>query len=391
MNQNNNNNNNGNRPNSNKLNNRTKAQNRDRNTARKQDKFGVNKFQKQLAMPTEVSYAPVSKTKVIKTGKPKMSMNVNGDCIIKHREYVQEISSTASTTTFALSANLPINPAQPQTFQWLSKIAQNFESYRFRKLKFFFETEQSTAQIGTLVMAVDYDATDPAPTSKQQMMAFRNSVRTSLWNGCEHSSQQEDLHKLKMNYIRPGSQPSNTDLKLYDIGNLFIFCLCTSLGAGAVIGELWVEYEVELITPVYENSAGDSESDLAVGTTGQTGAKPMGTALQNVSGGIVQASNGQSLTTFSNVGAGTFTFNKSFRGLMIMEYVGTVITAIAATTGTATQVQLGASADVGALLATQVVSVVASQGSTVILGALTATTVTSGTIRLVSYPVGTLV
>jgi len=331
-----------------------------------------------------LSMAPVAQQRTIRTFRPSVTTSRNGDCRIVHREYIQDILSPVQSAAFQIAAKLAINPGQASTYPWLSKIAQNFESYKFRKLRFDYETEQATSQTGSAIMAVDYDASDPSPVSKQQMMAYRNSVRSAVWSPSQHVSALPDLSKKNQYYVRPGPQPAGTDIKEYDVGNFF-FGIQSSLVAGTSFGELYVEYDVDLITPVYEIVSGDAESDSSVGTTGQTGAHPFGTTQ-----GPTQVETGQPLTTFTNVGAGTFTFNRAFTGLLVLEYVGTVISAVAATTGTATQVQLGASADVGQLLATQVVSVVATQGQTVIVGALTATTVSSAIARFASYPVGTL-
>jgi len=333
-----------------------------------------------------MSFAPVAQQRTIKTSRAQMSMSRNGDCHVVHREYIQDLVLPVGYTSgsFVVIQSLAINPGQAQTYPWLSKIAQNFESYKFRSLRFDYETEQATSIVGSSIQAVDYDASDPKPVSKQQAMAYRNSVRSAIWSPSKHLSGREDLSKKNQYYVRPGPQPAGTDIKEYDVGNYF-FCAQSSSGAGTTLGELYVEYDVDLKTPIYEILSGDAESDTSVGTTGQAGAHPFGTTQ-----GPTQLESGQPLTVFSNTGAGTFTFTRAFTGLLILEYVGTVISGIAATTGTATQVQLGASSDVGQLLATQAVSIVATQGQTVIVGALTATSVTSAIARFASYPVGTL-
>jgi hypothetical protein len=64
----------------------------------------------------------------------------------------------------------------------------------------------------------------------------------------------EDLKKNKSNFVRIGPQPPNTDIKTYDIGNLFVISQGVST-PGATLGELYVEYTVVLMTPVYESIA----------------------------------------------------------------------------------------------------------------------------------------
>jgi hypothetical protein len=193
--------------------------------------------------------------KVKKTSRPKMNTLRNGDCHIVHREYIQDLTAQAtSPSTFNVAASLPINPGLAVTFPWLSKIAANFESYRFSKLKFCYETEAPSSLGGTQVLAVDYDASDVAPTTKQQALAYRDSVRCAPWQNCTHNSLKEDLSKQKTYFVRYGAAPANTDIKMYDTGNLFAINQGVTTG-GAVTGELYVEYDVTLMTPLYENTA----------------------------------------------------------------------------------------------------------------------------------------
>lgn len=201
--------------------------------------------------PLSVS-APVASSRMQRTSKPKMTTMKNGDCRISHREYITDIVAGAgSPSAFAVQA-LSVNPGQVGTFQWLSRIAANYESYKFSRLKFDYATEAPSSLGGTLVLALDYDAEDAAPVSKQQAMSYRSSVRSAPWAPCQHTSLGEDLSKSKTNFVRPGAQPAGTDIKTYDIGNLFIISQGVTT-ASAALGELWVEYDVLLMTPVFEN------------------------------------------------------------------------------------------------------------------------------------------
>jgi hypothetical protein len=214
--------------------------------------------------------APVSQSKIVRTQRPKMTTLRNGDAVIVHREYIDEIIGGAGSPSAFNGQIFDINPGQASTFPWLSKIAANYESYSFKKLKFDYETEAASSLGGSLVMAVDYDATDAPPLTKQQAMAYRGSVRSAPWAACQHSSMLQDLSKLKTNFIRPGAQPAGTDLKTYDIGKLFV--ISQGVGASAAtLGELYVEYEVWLLTPVYDGIGssvvvgGSAFSDLGNG------------------------------------------------------------------------------------------------------------------------------
>jgi len=182
----------------------------------------------------------------------------------------------------------------------LSTIAKNFESYRFRKLRFCYETEAPSSLGGSLVVALDYDATDVAPATKQQAMAYRGSVRSALWEPCCHSSILEDLNKQKSYFVRPAAQPANTDIKTYDTGNLFV-CTQNVTTASAVCGELYVEYDVDLLTPVYEGPTGGSSGGLS--STTATVASPL-LAATAVSGNTIGLSAALTVVTMTSLAVG---------------------------------------------------------------------------------------
>lgn len=250
-------------------------------------------MKKQSSSSERSQAAPVALTRVMKNKAPRVMSRQNGDMSVKHREYIGEVVAQSSAPSLFKVQSYPINPGQAGVFAWLSKVAQNFESYSFRKLRFLYETEAPSSLGGTLVLAVDYDATDPSPVSKQQALAFRSSIRSAPWQPCIFEAVSEDLHKLKTNYVRPGAQPANTDLKMYDIGNLFVITQGVST-SGAVCGELYVEYEVDLLTPVYEIVPTTS----TVEATNPTVAQPfLGAQIQ---GNLVSGTNGQ-VISFTNL------------------------------------------------------------------------------------------
>jgi len=305
-----------------------KKKNQNQNQNRSKRNRRQRRRGKQMNGDTKSLSAPVAKTKQQRTPRPKINNLPNGDCYIVHREYIEDVTAAGGTPSNFKVTSLPINPGQKLTFQWLSRIAANYESYQFDKLNFVYETEASTNLGGSLVLAVDYDATDDAPLSKQAAMAYRRSVRTAPWTGVTHVSIAEDLHKNKTNFVRPGAQPVGTDLKTYDIGNLYVISQGVSTAA-ATLGEMYVEYAVKLMTPVFDpltpitfggNIAGDVGDGLSA-------ANPFGVAPDIIGDGINM--DAASNLSFANLGTYLITF----------KLVGTTITAdslVAAGTSTVT-------------------------------------------------------
>jgi len=159
--------------------------------------------------------------------------------VVRHAEYLADVKGS---TDFSV-VSLRINPADPITFPWLSKIAPNFEKYKFRKLRFMLKPQAPSITPGVIMMAIDYDPTDTAPVSKADLLQYDGAVRVNTW------SSQELICKTAGSslYTASVAPTASADLRLSDLANLHLATsgqLDTSL-----VSELWVEYEVELHIP----------------------------------------------------------------------------------------------------------------------------------------------
>jgi len=264
--------------------------------------------------------APVSLGKVRRTNDPLQRGLANGDLIVSHREYILDVPGSVA---FSVTQN-SVNPGLPGLFPWLSGVAQRFESYKFEALKFDFETESATSATGTALLALDYDASDAAPTSKTQAMAYRSSVRSPAWSNCQLTSLSEDLNKQKSYFVRRGAVPASADVKMYDVGNLNV---CTIGQANTnIIGELYVEYRIRLMTPQL-GIAGQGES-IWGNFQGTVNTAPF---AQTIAGNLPAAVG----STGSTTSVTTWTFSQPWQGLVTLIVDGTGLST-STFTGTAT-------------------------------------------------------
>jgi hypothetical protein len=201
---------------------------------------------------TKVVSAPAAKAKIDKLSKPKFSMPKqpgDGRVCVRHKEYIADILGSVN---FA-SVEYNINPGLVATFPWLGTMAVAYETYRFKRLAFTFESSKSTATNGSIMLTVDFDPNDDPPTTKAQALAYNNAIRGPVWETFTYVCSPADLSKLNQKFLRYGALVTGQDLLLYDVGNLFV---CTSgLADTSVIGELHVDFEVELFTPQFDLSA----------------------------------------------------------------------------------------------------------------------------------------
>ncbi len=306
--------------------------------------------------------APVASARVRRMSNPRVTNLSKGDCRIVHREYITDIAGSVAFTT----NQFQINPGVTGVFPWLSAIAVRYESYLFEKLRFCFETESATSATGTVLLAIDYDASDSAPESKTQAMSYRSSVRSPPWSDSCLDSLREDLTKRKSYYVRNGSLASNQDIKLYDVGNLFV-CLQGQAGT-TTVGELYVEYDVRLMTPqINAPSFGEALYGTFAGTSN---ASPFGSVASsgNLPVGYVSTGSTTSVTTF--------TFTQPWAGLVGIALNGT---GIGATTisGTATVSTEQSTINAGTTASTSIFAARANIGQTVIISNSN-TTISSG-------------
>jgi len=167
----------------------------------------------------------------------------NGKTTVSHREFIADVSGSVAYA----STGYAVNPGDPTTFPWLAAIARNYESYRFKSLTFEYRTTASSLTKGSVMMALDYDASDSAPADKCKLMAYAGATRSAPWTESNFRARPVDLVKFaKDRYVRiPGL--SIVDIKTYDVANLFI--ATQGMEDALEVGELYVNYTIELQTP----------------------------------------------------------------------------------------------------------------------------------------------
>lgn len=193
--------------------------------------------------------APVNTSIQIRGSKPKIITNKRDTVIIHHKEFVSPLTGVVGD--FSFSNVFRIQPGLQDTFPWLAMIARNFESYYIRRLTFSFESLVNSTTNGAICMAIDYDPADLQPVTKQALMSNPSYTKSNIWAPCDLRMNPLDAHKLgKQKFIRCGIIGGGQDLKTFDVGKLWIFT--TGLTVDVTYGELYVNYEVELITPQYD-------------------------------------------------------------------------------------------------------------------------------------------
>jgi len=178
--------------------------------------------------------------------------------VIEEDEYIGEVTGAATAANFGTTA-YPVNMGQAGTFPWGAGVVKNnFEKYRFDYVRFYYKREVSefatNGTTGKVMLSFDADAADPPPSSKQQVEDTDPHV-----DGMPCENMQLDIPAAmlrRMNdgfYIRPGGLPGGTDIKTYDVGNLYVSTQGLANNS-AVVGELHVRYRCQVFIPILEAS-----------------------------------------------------------------------------------------------------------------------------------------
>jgi len=184
-------------------------------------------------------------------------------------EKVQDVApSTANWTVGPLF----INPGNSQLHPIFSALASYYEQYNYKTLKLHYVTVLNTSSgsllsSGQVAIGVDYDCDDANWTT---LSALQNSDGSTVgpayithmefdviqWLGRQRSSLRngQALNDLFVNYANNLAIPATLTGsvgKLYNLGKLYLMGVNTpGWGTSSKIGELWVEYEMEMIRPV---------------------------------------------------------------------------------------------------------------------------------------------
>lgn len=318
--------------------------------------------------------APVAIGNRTHTVDPKITVMANGNTRVVHSEYYGDL--VGSTLPFWIAEIIALNPGMINSFPWLNEIASRFENYKFKKLNVRFLTERPTTESGYVAIVPDYDPHDLQPVSKTAAFQYQGVAKCAPWENMTQVNAKPNLHKVgKEFFVRQGILPGATDIALYDTGNIFI---CVGGNSGAVtLGEIWIDYEVELYTPQLDSSYGTSRSGYIDGQTLMTGLQPLGVSP------LIKFSRDQ-LCTYNDT-TGYLTFLSDYQGLGIFSVVGTGLSGFTGSGSSGIHTAVANVFNTGGTTGVAVWRLDMKKGDTFYPHVSSWTTVTSGELRLAGY------
>jgi len=242
------------------------------------------------------------------TQRLKQGIRSDGARTLKWREFVQDIPGSVafSSTTF------PVQPGVPTLFAWLASQASLYQEYEFMNLRFIYETEKGSSTNGKVMFAFQPDVYDEPPANKQEMLENMYKATGAPWESFNLPVPRSALKTLgQSKYVRTATIIGG-DLKTYDVGQLIV--ATQGMADASSVGELYVEYEILLKTPVQSTRAAIYSVSADITSAGGNVGAYMGVSPVVIGGLDITASNN------------TITWNRVGSYIMTTFIVGTGLT-----------------------------------------------------------------
>jgi len=220
-----------------------------------------------------VQTAPAAE-QIVREMRPPKTKGRRGDKFftVEHTEYVGDVAIGADSATglpradgaFGIDLLASINPGNSTLFPWLANEARGYQEYAFKRLTFQLANENPSTIGGMLGLAVTPDATEDPPVTKAELLNMKAAARAPVWKAevTEHLPIGDINADMRWRFVRGDTVPDNTDIKMYDAGQVIVGSTDVTEGAVAET-ELWVKYVVEFRTPVLVHTLGELTGGIA--------------------------------------------------------------------------------------------------------------------------------
>lgn len=168
-------------------------------------------------------------------------------CHVSYREYLGEVVTGPTIGEFN-ARTWEINPANILTFPWLAPIAQQYDQYKPLGIIFEFRSTATdtttTAGIGSVMIASEYDVDDPDYSDKRTMMNSAYASETKMSEHMLHGIECAPSERKTIFWTRSIGQ-TVTDKKDYDLCKTTVATQGGGLPANQSVGSLYIHYEFQ--------------------------------------------------------------------------------------------------------------------------------------------------
>lgn len=176
---------------------------------------------------------------------------------VRHREFVANVVVPATPSAFT-NRLYRINPGNAITFPWLASFANSYQQYRIKGMVAEYVTNcadfASQFAMGTVTLCTNYNVQDPPFTNAVQCETSSFSVTSKPSMNILHALECDpNSMSYKQYYTAVNGSPLNP---VNDFAMLQVVTEGLTASAGAIMGRLYISYDIELTKPVF-NTASD--------------------------------------------------------------------------------------------------------------------------------------
>jgi len=273
-----------------------------------------------------------NKNSLISSSKKRSAMSGrvsdnSEDMLITHTEYMYDIYAPSDGTVTNVA--LPLNPGLSAQFTYLAQFAQNYAEYEFVQLIFQFRstidasaTNNTSGNTGTIIMGCNYDANEPAYTTKDEMLQAHGSVSGRVTENmvcgieCDPRLNAGAAQRYTRAYNIYGQDKKTLDWGTFQYAMVNI----PSAFANQQVGELWVYYKVRLSKPrLWSGLMGNQgiyriTGDKGVQASSKFGTNPLYSESNNIDITYTEPASNQIKVKFAPNCVGIFDIIMCFEG-----------------------------------------------------------------------------
>jgi len=175
------------------------------------------------------------------------------------------LQASNDSANFGVLNTYNINPGNATTFPLLSQEAAVFETYKFEYLEFYSVPSVSGyaagGQTGSVSLSVDFNASHAQPISYTAAVDLDPADEDLPCNDLRIILPPEKMHAQNIaKFVRTGGLPGSSDIKTYDVGNLFV-CAEGLSATQFNVNRLYCRYKCHLYTRVDVAGAGAPQNN----------------------------------------------------------------------------------------------------------------------------------
>lgn len=231
----------------------------------------------------------------------KLTAKVSDDFRIRRREFLANLAPSESQELNIV--RFDINPGNKSSFPWLSEISPSFQKYRVKNLRLCYKTATSTFSPGMVMIAPIFNVKDKPPETKTSFLEYSLCQRSPVWKDFSVDVYPSSL-SYKDYYIRDSSLDTSDSL-LYDC--MYFIIACDAQIETDYIGEVWLEYDIELIQPRRRDMQVEYDNVFSFTFTAVSNANSLNNPVRGVGGFKVDIVNNNS-----------FRFNEFTEGTLLL-------------------------------------------------------------------------